>query len=348
MKRIMLMAVLMVFALGTTVFGSPAQELSKSQTGIGNTIVVYATLDDPQQKTVEKIWYKYYPDCRIEWITDSVGKLIARARGEINNPQADVIMGGLFESDGTTFHDVLQPYTPTNAAELTKLDPYGYYSFFDEQYMAFVVNKDLAKKLGVEIKGYKDLLQPALKGKIIQADPSASSSAYRQFHTMLALMGDKFGDEKSWNYIDKLIANSNGVITTSSSTVFKSVISGEYVVGLSYENIIQMQIEKNNATNISLVYPIEGNTACASGAGMVKGAKHKAAAAAFLDFCSSAEYQTARSIENCARGVNKGISYANYPADEKLGLVKIDWEWLGTQKNALLEKWKEHWAEYSK
>jgi iron(III) transport system substrate-binding protein len=311
-------------------------------------VVVYATLDDPQQKTVEKIWYKYYPDCRIEWITDSVGKLIARARGEMNNPQADVIMGGLFESDGTTFHDVLQPYTPTNSAELTKLDPFGYYSFFDEQYMAFVVNKDLSKKMGIEIKSYKDLLQPALKGKIILADPNASSSAYRQFHTMLALMGDSFGDEKAWQYIDKLIANCNGVITTSSSTVFKSVISGEYVVGLSYENIIQMQIEKNNATNIALVYPAEGNTACASGAGMIKGAKHKEAAAAFLDFCSSAEYQTARSVENCARGVNKGISYANYPADEALGLVKIDWEWLGTQKNSLLEKWKEHWAANSR
>ena len=33
--------------------------------------------DDPQQATVENIWYQYYPDCTIEWINDS-GKLIAR------------------------------------------------------------------------------------------------------------------------------------------------------------------------------------------------------------------------------------------------------------------------------
>ena len=82
-----------------------------------------------------------------------------------------------------------------------------------------------------------------MKGKIIMADPSASSSAYRQFHTILALMGDEFGDDKSWEYLDQLIANTDGVITTSSSTVFKSVINGEYVVGLTYENIVQMQIE---------------------------------------------------------------------------------------------------------
>lgn len=313
---------------------------------IGDRVVVYSTLDDPQQQTVEAIWYKYYPDCTIEWISDSVGKLIARARGEVNNPQADVIMGGLFESDGTTYHDVLQPYTPINSDEL-KLDPYGYYLLFDVQYMALVVNEELEAELGLTIDGYESLLDPALKGKIIQADPSASSSAYRQFHTILALMGDEFGDDKAWDYIDKLIANCDGVITTSSSAVFKSVINGEYVVGLTYENIVEMQIVKNGADNIRLVYPKEGNTACASGAGMVKDCPHYDAASAFLDFCASAEYQLARSDENCARGTNKTIKYGNYPADEELGLVEIDWEWLGTQKEALLEKWTEHWAEFA-
>ena len=29
---------------------------------IGNTVVVYSTLDDPQQATVENIWYQYYPN----------------------------------------------------------------------------------------------------------------------------------------------------------------------------------------------------------------------------------------------------------------------------------------------
>lgn len=351
MKKTLSLFLCLLFLLSACAVGAMAEEkpswVREDPASIGNTIVVYSTLDDPQQATVENIWYQYYPDCTIEWINDSVGKLIARARGEVNNPQADVIMGGLFESDGTTYHDVLQPYTPTIADELNKLDPYGYYSFFDVQYMALVVNNDLVDELGIEINGYADLLQPELKGKIIMADPSASSSAYRQFHTILALMGDEFGDDKSWEYLDQLIANTDGVITTSSSTVFKSVINGEYVVGLTYENIVQMQIEQNGADNITLVYPVEGNTACASGAGMIKDCPHYEAAAAFLDFCSSAEYQQARAVENCARGVNVGISYGNYPADEELGVVTIDWEWLGTQKDALLEKWAEHWAEYA-
>ncbi len=348
MKKLITLLLAALLILSVLATGALAEEkpswVREDPSSIGNTVVVYSTLDDAQQATVERIWYEYYPDCTIEWISDSVGKLIARARGELSNPQADVIMGGLFESDGTTFHDVLDPYTPTIVDELSKVDPYGYYSFFDVQYMAFVVNNDLVKELGIAIESYDDLLNPALKGKIIQADPSASSSGYRQFHTMLALKGDTIGDDKAWEYIDKLIENCDGVITTSSSTVFKSVINGEYVVGLSYENIIQMQIEQNGADNISLVYPKEGNTACASGAGLIKGAPHKDAAEAFLDFCASADYQQARSVENCARGANKTISYGNYPSDEELGVVTIDWEWLGGQKEALLEKWAEHWS----
>lgn len=348
MKKILCIALIALLALSSAAFAEEKPSWVRDDpSSIGDRVVVYSTLDDPQQATVEKIWYTYYPDCTIEWISDSVGKLIARARSEINNPQADVIMGGLFESDGTVYHDVLQQYTPSISAELSKVDPYGYYTFFDIQYMALVVNKDLEAELGITINGYNDLLNPALKGKIIQADPAASSSAYRQFHTMLALMGDEFGDEKAWEYIDKLIENCNGVSTTSSSTVFKSVISGEYVVGLTYENIVEMQITKNGADNIRLVYPVEGNTACASGAAMVKGAPRPEAAAAFMDFCGSADYQLARSEENCARGTNVTIKYGNYPADSELGLKEIDWEWLGTQKEALLEKWAEHWTQFA-
>ena len=160
-------------------------------------------------------------------------------------------------------------------------------------------------------------------------------------------MGDEINDDKAWEYVDALIQNCDGVITTSSSQVFKSVIAGEYVVGLTYENIVQMQIEQNGADNIELVYMKEGNTACASGAGMVKDCPHPEAAAAFLDFCSSVEYQQARSVDNCARGVNKGIIYGNYPSDSEIGVVPIDWEWLGTQKQAILDKFAEHWAQYA-
>ena len=104
-----LLCTMLVLSLCATAFADDAKPswVRDDPSSIGKTVVVYSTLDDPQQATVEGIWYEYYPDCTIEWVNDSVGKLIARARGEMQNPYADVIMGGLFESDGTTYHDVL-------------------------------------------------------------------------------------------------------------------------------------------------------------------------------------------------------------------------------------------------
>jgi ABC-type glycerol-3-phosphate transport system substrate-binding protein len=92
MKKAIGLFLACLLILGTCAAGAVAEEkpswVRDDPGAIGNTIVVYSTLDDAQQATVEAIWYKYYPDCTIEWITDSVGKLIARARGEVNNPQA--------------------------------------------------------------------------------------------------------------------------------------------------------------------------------------------------------------------------------------------------------------------
>ena len=33
---------------------------------VGDSIVVYTTMDDGQQAVVEDIWYGVYPDCQIE------------------------------------------------------------------------------------------------------------------------------------------------------------------------------------------------------------------------------------------------------------------------------------------
>ena len=350
MKKFVGITLTAMLALGCAlaVFAEDRPEWAqKDPAEVGDTVVLYSTLDDPQQAMIEDLWYAQYPDCKIEWVTDSVGKLIARARSEASDPYADCIYGGMFETDGTTNQDVLQPYTSSIADQVSTQDPYGYYTMNDIQYVAFIVNDELAEELGVEINSYEDLLQPELKGKIIIGDPAVSSSAYHQFFNILAVMGDELADDKAWDYLDQLIVQCDGVITDSSSQVFKDVIAGEYVVGLSYENIIEMQITLNGAEGVSLVYPEEGNTGVASGVAMVKDCPHQAAAEAIVDLAASAEYQQGRSEYCCARGTNTTISYGNYPSAEEINAVDIDYEALGLMKEELLEKWADHWDEFA-
>ena len=316
----------------------------KDPSEVTGTIVVYTTMDDGQQQVVEDVWYNHYPDCTIEWLSDSLGTLMTKVQTEASNPYADVILGGLFQSDDDSYYDNLEQYTAVNAKDQTVTDPNGYYTYLDMQYMCLIVNTELEEKLGVEIKGYKDLLDPKLKGYVILADPASTSSGFRQFTTMLQLCdGGTYADDTAWDYITSLMENS--VSTTSSSTVYKSVMEGEYAVGLSYESIVQYQIE-SGATNIRLVYPEEGNTACASGGAMVKNCPNRAAAEAMLDLLGCEEMQEARAQANCARGTNVNFTYAGYPADSEIGVQDLDFGYIGEHKAELLDKWATLWEDH--
>ena len=82
-----------------------------------------------------------------------------------------------------------------------------------------LVNDDLLKELGIEVKGYADLLQPALKGKIVSADPSASSSAFCQLTNWLLVMGEgdtpeaRYESDAAWKFTEDLLKGQDVKIT---------------------------------------------------------------------------------------------------------------------------------------
>lgn len=323
----------------------PQQEVErpyyvKGEDEVTGTLTVYTTMEETQQKALLDLWGKYYPNSKIEIQADSVGTLATRIRSDERN-DADVVIGGLFAADGDTYHDILQPYTAVNDSEQLYHDESGYYTFYDVQVMSLVVNPQLRDELGIEIKGYKDLLDPKLKGKIILAAPDASSSGYRQLQTMLAVMGDEFDDDKGWDYIKELIPQAFS--TTSSKDVYNLVINGEYVVGLSYESTVAALIK--DGAPIENIYMEEGNTAMAGGAAIVKDAPNLVAAQAMMDLLASTEFQDIRARESSGRGSNGQSDLLDLPKEDTLNMVELDFDYLTENKAKLIDKWNSLWAE---
>lgn len=315
----------------------------KGEDEVTGQLTVYTTMEETQQEALLKIWNKYYPNCDVEIQADSIGTLATRIRGDESN-DADVVIGGLFAADGNMYHDILQTYTSACDEEQLYHDESGYYTFYDVQVMSLVVNPELRDELGIEINGYKDLLNPKLKGKIILAAPDAASSGWRQLQTILAVMGDEFDDDKGWNYIKELIPMSFS--TTSSKDVYNLVSSGEYVVGLSYESTVAALIK--DGAPIECIYMEEGNTAMAGGAAIVKDAPNLVAAQAMIDLLASAEFQNVRAYMSSGRGSNGFIDLHDLPDETDLGLVDLDFEYLAENKDAICDKWNQLWAELSK
>jgi len=319
--------------------GGARPSWAKSADEITGTLTVYTTMEETQQDILLNLWNEVYPKCKVEIVADSVGTLATKIRSDATSG-ADVVIGGMFAADGDKYHDILQPYTSTLDKEQAYHDPSGYYTFYDVQVMCLVINPNVLKDLGVSVKGYKDLLQPQLKGKIILADPSASSSGWRQLQTILATMGNKFDDEKGWDYIKQLMASS--FKTNSSKDVYNLVNEGEYAVGLSYESTPAGIIAQGGAT-MKIVYMNEGNTAMPGGAAIVKNAPNLKAAKAMIDMLSSVEFQNQRA-DLAGRGSNKNCKASNLPADKTLNLKPLDYDYLGKNKKAMMDHWNELWA----
>ncbi len=310
---------------------------------ITGNITVYTTMEDKEQEVLKGLWSKYYPKCEMKIQADSIGTLATKIRGD-QSTNADVVIGGMFQADGSMYQDILQKYTAACDKEQSYHDPAGYYTYYDVQVMCLVVNPELCKQFGVKISGYKDLLNPKLKKKIILADPSASSSGWRQLQTILAVMGDKFNDDKSWNYIKQLIPMCFS--TSSSKAVYNLVSSGEYVAGLSYESAVKDMIK--DGAPIECVYMKEGNTAMAGGAAIVKKAKNLPAAQAMMDLLSSSEFQSARAKESCGRGSNSKCKLNDLPESSTLNMKDLNFSYLSKNKGDICKKWNDLWAQLHK
>ncbi len=178
-----------------------------------------------------------------------------------------------------------------------------------------LVNDDLLKELGIEVKGYADLLQPALKGKIVSADPSASSSAFCQLTNWLLVMGEgdtpeaRYESDAAWKFTEDLLKGQDVKITSSSSAVYKGVINGEYAVGLTYEDPCVTMI-KDGATNVHIVYPVEGTVFLPAQIGIPKNCKNLEEAQAFVDFMLSEKAQKFLAEQTTSRAI-RPVEYTN-------------------------------------
>ena len=178
-----------------------------------------------------------------------------------------------------------------------------------------LVNDELLAQLGVEVKGYADLLQPELKGKIVSADPSASSSAFCQLTNWLLVMGEgetaaeRYESEAAWKFTEDLLKGQDVKIQSSSSAVYKGVINGEYAVGLTYEDPCVTFI-RDGAKNVHIVYPVEGTVFLPAQIGIPKNSKNVEEAQAFVDFMLSETAQKFLAEQTTSRNI-RPVEYTN-------------------------------------
>ncbi len=309
----------------------------------GNLVVYSPNSDGEIQGILMYFGDKY--DIKISLQSMGTGEVLSKLNAEKGNPQADVMFGGMNMGVYLTNPGIFQAYVAKGNAML----PVGYQNttgYFTNYLLSgsnLLVNTDLEKSLGLKITSYDDLLNPALKGKIASANPVSSSSAWAQLCNILLVKGG-YESPQAWTYVEALIKQLNGKLTSGSSAVYKGVNQGEYAVGLTYEDP-SVALLVDGATNVRVVYPKEGAVWLPAASAIVAGCKNPDNAKLFMDFIISDEGQKiVAGLTN--RPVNTSIPNTNKYL-QPFSTIKVayeDIEYCAAHKKEIQTKWSDIWA----
>ncbi len=273
---------------------------------------------------------------KVEVITAGTGELIARAKVEKDNTNADVFWGGSMNTllpESELFAEYRSPNEKNVEDAFKNVD--GKVTRFSAIPSTIIINKKTLQKIcgnNAEIIGYQSIIDlekkcPSLKGMISNANPGKSSSSYEQLINQLwayayivakedlereATVDDitKKYIDKAWERVAKLIAVYDSKHATGSGAVITDVIQGETAVGLSYE--MASAEAADNSDDIDLIYPVEGSVVKADGVAILKGAKNMEGAKEFVDYLLSEKIQNAiKTVYR--RAVIKNADFTNSP-----------------------------------
>lgn len=332
-KQIILLALLtFVVMIFTTACGSSNNDKG-SDSKASKKLVVYTPNSEAMLNAIIPQFEKQ-TGITVELVTAGSGELIKRLQSEKENPYGDVMFGGayaLFKAN----EDVFAEYVSENDQFLLEghRNTTGYMTSYVSDGSVILVNTNLAGN--IQINGYKDLLNPELKGKIATADPASSSSAFAQLTNMLLAMGGDYTSEAGWDYVAALIENLDGKIASGSSAAHKSVADGEYAVALTYEDPAVSYVQ--DGAPVKVIYPEEGAVFLDAVAGIVKNAPNEENAKLFIDFIISKEAQDAlgSSTTNRPLRIDAQLNPAMTPM-ENINAILEDVEYVANHKTDIV------------
>ena len=257
-----------------------------------NKLVLYTSAGASEYELIVNLFNEKYPDIEVEIVSGGTGEMASRINAEKAAPYGDVMMGG-----GDTIYrsiaDCLEAYRSTEADKL-------FAEFMPEDNLytpcyinvnSIIVNKTLIEELGVEVTGWESLCDERLKGKVSFANPADSGSALEVIVNMLAAMNGTGNLEDGWAFVERFLINLDGKFASGSSAAYKSVVEGEYPVGLCNEDKTISYMK--DGADVYAVYAKEGITLRTSNIALIKGGANPKNAKLFIDFVVSQECQTA-------------------------------------------------------
>lgn len=310
---------------------------------------VYTGLEEEYLVNYIEEFKKDFPDVELNIVRDSQGAIAAKVLAEKGNPQVDALWGmagvNLIELDQAGMLNEIDFIDLSKFKEkfidIKNKNPH--WIGMDAWTSAIVDNKiELAKKDSEGPKSYADLLLPLYKQEIIMPNPASSGTGFLTILGWISI----FGEEKAWEYMDKLNENIKMYVHSGSAPI-RMTMQGETLSGITMDSE-SLRIGRNNNT-IQTVFPSEGYGWDMEGVALIKKEAIKPEAKEFIKWALSKKMMEMYS-NNIGILSLKGVQtkLEGYPADFEEKLAKIDFYWAAENRSRIIKEWERRYGKGEK
>jgi len=316
--------------------------------GDGRTpVVLYSPHGRDQLTLLEHEFERRRPDIDVRWLDMGSQEVLDRLRFERVNPQADVWFGG-----PTTIFDrgvqdsLLAPYRPAWAAAV---GPAGvgpddlYYPVYRTPAVIAYNNRLVRPE---EAPGdWDDVLARRWYDKVLIRDPMASGTMRAIWGLVLQRSIRETGDTTAGMAWLRRLDGQTKAYALNPAILDAKLARGEGLVTLW--DLPDILISRGKGMPFGYVFPRSGTVVIDDAIGLVRGARHPAAAKAFIDFVGSVDGQLI-----AARGVFRLPARADLPQDRvpawvagveaEMKVTPVDWALLASQGAAWMSYWDSH------
>lgn len=296
-------------------------------------VLIYSSMEDFRNEQLRAMLKEEFPTLKIEIQYLSTSQCATKIKVEGTKTPADILMDLEYAYAmmiKNNFSDNLNINTTNYMDELLLEDNFYPNAKFS---CGIIINEKVLNKLGLPIpKSYEDLLREEYKNQIIMPNPKASGTGYSFVKGILNL----YGEEKGWEYFDKLNRNIKQY-TSSGSGPVNSLVRGEIPIGIGM--IFQAVKQINLGSDLTIIDLDEGYPYNLTANAVIKGKENKKHVVEVFNFIQTTFVKHDK-INNMPENIYKEkveVAIPNYP-----DLKPIDMEGFDSleEKERILSLWK--------
>jgi iron(III) transport system substrate-binding protein len=280
---------------------------------------------------LEKTYEAAHPDVDVRWLDMGSQEVYDRIRSEKANPQADLWFGGpdtIFARGAR--EDLLEPATPPSWASAIDAEAHGPRNLYFGVYRtpAVIVYNSAAVAAADAPKDWDDLLDPKWKGKVIIRYPLASGTMRAFFGMVFARSIEKTGGTaQALDWLRRLDGQTKSY-EMNASVLVQRIARREGLV--TVWDLPDVLLEMRQSKDLAYVFPASGTPVIDDAIGIVKNARHREAARAFLEWVGSPEAQRLAAEKAYRLPARTDIPPAELPewardVVSKMVAAKLDW-----------------------